>query len=160
MPGIGEHLAYVGIVLILGVQYASTNCSGEQDFQRTWTATKQSSLCTNRRYWEHFFVFEFYILVITALFWLQQRLVIETRLLQNVQPLVEEDVQPERPPRPSIDEKATSTNEQCVICLENKRIYALDCGHLISCAACRDALGERACPFCRAPNTGWRRIFY
>jgi hypothetical protein len=51
------------------------------------------------------------------------------------------------------DEKADpdSINDGCVICVENKRIYAaVPCGHTLCCNACQAKIANGKCPFCRA----------
>lgn len=71
------------------------------------------------------------------------------------------DSQPSRP-RLSIveDEKASSHVEECLVCKENRRIYAaMPCSHLVVCATCKRKLKTSRCPVCNAESE-WARIFY
>lgn len=55
--------------------------------------------------------------------------------------------------RPVQDEIADpdNINDACVICQENKRLYAaVPCGHTLCCDACRTKIAHNKCPFCRA----------
>jgi hypothetical protein len=49
---------------------------------------------------------------------------------------------------------ADHVGEACVVCLENKRLYTLSCGHFCVCATCTRVLIKEkmpTCPMCRAP---------
>ena len=74
--------------------------------------------------------------------------------------LVEHSAHDETPPSlPS--SRAKPSARSCIICLENKRTFALvPCGHRCLCAACTDlsAIGF-ACPICREEATGVLRVF-
>lgn len=87
------------------------------------------------------------------------------RVRNDVQPLEQQPVHVQQPVQlPRIfpkDEKASIPLEECLICIENKRIYtALPCGHLIACASCKQQIETRRCPMCNAENKGWLRTFY
>jgi recombinational DNA repair protein RecR len=59
------------------------------------------------------------------------------------------------------DEKASTSDHECLICKDNKRIYAMvPCGHLIACASCKLLLGTNPCPLCNKAHRKWLRIFY
>jgi len=45
----------------------------------------------------------------------------------------------------------------CIICAEQPRSVALQCGHVVSCSACAERL--TFCPICRAPITEVRQVF-
>lgn len=68
-----------------------------------------------------------------------------------------------------MDTRAAAPEEQCIVCMDNKRcIAAAPCGHVSMCAACagrftvrqRDAgRGVGACPLCRQPITQLVRLY-
>jgi hypothetical protein len=61
---------------------------------------------------------------------------------------------------PPQDEEALTSESECLVCRENKRIYVMiSCGHLIACASCKLSIESRPCIICNGVNTGWLRVF-
>ena len=57
-----------------------------------------------------------------------------------------------------IDETSEKEDELCVICFENKRIFAGKCGHLCLCGNCSKSVWDNKvslCPICREE---WREV--
>jgi hypothetical protein len=149
----GGILFVFAVASFTGVFSAISVCTnGFDNFNRNWTVTNEVFDCEK----EDVGTLVFVVMFLQILFYVALSLDRETQEIRNV---ARRDDRQERR-IVSIDEKATSPETECIICRENKRIYALHCGHLVSCATCRDSLEQQACPFCRAPNTGWLRIFY
>jgi hypothetical protein len=56
------------------------------------------------------------------------------------------------------DEKASSDDTACIICLTNQRIITLTaCGHCLTCASCTSRIDK--CPICRVAITGFIKTF-
>lgn len=58
---------------------------------------------------------------------------------------------------PSDDEPTKVVELQCVVCMENKKCIAFNCGHLCSCHACSRELDT--CPMCRVKIKTKMRLF-
>lgn len=61
-----------------------------------------------------------------------------------------------------IDEISKTEDEHCVICFDNKRIFAGKCGHLCLCGICSKNIYEQKealCPICRNEWKEVRMIF-
>lgn len=60
------------------------------------------------------------------------------------------------------DCKEEDEYKQCIICFENKRIFAGKCGHFVLCGKCSIDIfyeNESLCPICRKPWEDIRQIF-
>ena len=59
------------------------------------------------------------------------------------------------------EEKATHDSEQCVICLDNKKVVLFrPCKHLVCCVKCAQSLSSKpVCPTCRKEITDAETIF-
>ena len=52
----------------------------------------------------------------------------------------------------TVDIPANKPEEECIICLENKKTHiAVPCGHLLTCNACSAGRRFEQCPLCRKP---------
>lgn len=60
------------------------------------------------------------------------------------------------------DEKEEDIEKQCVICFENRKIFAGRCGHFVLCGECSTNIcnqQESLCPICRRTWEDVRQIF-
>jgi len=62
--------------------------------------------------------------------------------------------------RPADDVHTDNENEQCSVCLDNKKVcVVLDCGHKCLCITCAKALQTNRCPICNEDIREIKRVY-